>query len=223
MIYLNGHKTSGPAQIYTGHTFEGKFNNFYSLKNKTNLEDYFHNSCSKLKGSEGTFFSLGLPQKRQPQTIRYLFNPHISCRPFKLKFRGQSSHGFIKTRQYFMDEFQYSQLYNTDNWCYCPPEKIEEECDDLFYLHQCSPGSPLVMTNVHFFRSNHLFAKVRGLRHQNPTEHLGYVEVEPTFGSTIDYRIRVQYNIDFRQSFNPNISMIMPYYWIEEVLSDYLA
>ncbi|OTF72334.1 CD36-like protein [Euroglyphus maynei] len=70
---------------------------------------------------------------------------------------------------------------------------------------------------------------VRGLR-PDPRIHASYLEMEPTFGATVDSRLRVQYNFNLIRPFqlyrNFNLDIkhkptVIPFIWIEESYTVY--
>lgn len=124
----------------------------------------------------------------------------------------------IYVNTYRIDDNMFSMRHRK-NWCFCPVEQSHEQCDGLFAMSQCLSGTPMVMSNVHFYKSPHLTQKVRGLQ-ADPERHTGFARIDSVLGNTVNLTVRVQLNVDMKPYRVPSLNnfqpVVMPYIWIEE-------
>nr|XP_027202277.1 sensory neuron membrane protein 2-like [Dermatophagoides pteronyssinus] len=202
--FFDHNKQYGPIELYTGQRYARKLNQYYSL-----------------------FFG----PKQYDNLFVNIFDPRYACRSFRFLFDSNDQFDWIQTQYYRWDSKQFSLEYYPDNWCYCPDniDNDDDDCEGRFYLNRCYRQSDqqqqqwLVITNVHFLHTKNLARMVRGLR-PDLLRHSSYLQMEPTFGVTVDSRFRLQYNFNlmqpFYQNLHPNVPhkpTVIPFLWIEEV------
>lgn len=95
-----------------------------------------------------------------------------------------------------------------------------EKCSGYHDMATCNELLPIVITYPHFFGSTKLLKAIDGLD-PDFLQHGSYVKIEPTFGVTMEGRVKIQVNVRVHPSasiknydrFKPTI---MPYLWVTE-------
>jgi hypothetical protein len=69
---------------------------------------------------------------------------------------------------------------NPDNWCYCV-EKDPKACDrdGLLMLTGCADGSPISMSQAHFYGAQESFIDAIGGISPNEEKHKTFMDIEP--------------------------------------------
>lgn len=145
---------------------------------------------------------------------------------FLHKYR-QTMSDSIYVNTYRIDDNMFSMRHRK-NWCFCPEDQNHDQCDGLFAMSQCLSGTPMVMSNVHFYKTPQLAQKIRGLN-ADREKHTGFARIDSIMGNTVNLTIRVQLNVDMKPYRVPTLNnfqpVVMPYIWIEEgaQLTGYLS
>lgn len=95
-----------------------------------------------------------------------------------------------------------------------------EKCNGYHDMATCNEMLPIVITYPHFIGSPKLLRAVNGLD-PDFVQHRSFLNIEPTFGVTMEGRVKIQVNVRTHPSasirnydrFKPTI---MPYLWVSE-------
>ena len=90
-----------------------------------------------------------------------------------------------------------------ENSCFCDgaeKELCEMIGDGMFAVSSCQFDAPIILSWPHFLNANQSYlASVKGL-HPDPEKHSFYFDVQPTTGTTLSAKARIQINIAIKRN-----------------------
>jgi len=184
-------------------------------------------TCNKVQGSDGATFN---PYIQKDETL-WFFNDQL-CRSLPLVFdrkiksrKDMPGYRFIPRNDVFKVDFEkYPQ-----NKCFCDGEELCEIIGDgMFAVPKCQFKAPIILSWPHFLHVNETFKNnmVSGLKPADPEKHGFWFDVQPTTGTTLSAKARVQINVAVRQDkaftkiSNVKNNTIVPLLWFEEGIEE---
>ena len=134
----------------------------------------------------------------------WFFNEEL-CRSLPLVFdrnviRGGTLPGFRFAPR--ADVFMTPRSF-PENSCFCDgaeKELCEMIGDGMFAVSSCQFDAPIILSWPHFLNANQSYlASVKGL-HPDPEKHSFYFDVQPTTGTTLSAKARIQINIAIKRN-----------------------
>lgn len=110
-----------------------------------------------------------------------------------------------------------------ENKCFCEGEDLCNQIGDgMFAVSKCQFDAPIVLSWPHFLGTNSTFAdSIEGVAPADPDKHGFWFDVQPTTGTTLSAKARIQINVALQGSdlFAGN-DTVLPLLWFEEGLDE---
>ncbi|XP_023340658.1 platelet glycoprotein 4 [Eurytemora carolleeae] len=204
--------------LYTMYTGEGdpyKLATIAAFNGKNNLGRWNDSDCDKVHGSDGASFN---PYIQQKDTL-WFFNDQL-CRAMPLVFEEEVDREGLPGYRYRPREDVFmSHRFPDENSCYGVEGSVLG--DGVFDVTTCQFNAPIVLSWPHFLHAEDKFRdEVQGLR-PNVKEHGFWFDIQPTTGTTLSAKARIQINVMVRSSTifddlaNVN-DTVVPVLWFEE-------
>lgn len=181
-------------------------------------------TCNKIQGSDGATFN---PYINEDETL-WFFNDQL-CRSLPLVFDQKVKSGGLPGLRFVprSDVFKLDFEKYPQNACFCQDEDLCSVIGDgMFAVPKCQFNAPIVLSWPHFLHANQTFvSRLKGLTPGDPKKHGFWFDIQPTTGTTLSAKARVQINIAVRN--NPSFTFvdkindtIVPLLWFEEGLDE---
>ncbi|KAI4471423.1 scavenger receptor class b type-1 sr-b1 [Holotrichia oblita] len=225
MFSYKDNSSDGQFQVYSGMRNINKLGQIKTWKGKSHLETWIggkKSSCNRMRGTDSTIYAPGL--FRNLRTTIYTFNTDI-CRTIKFRVRGEVEFKGIPGVKAIMGP---ENLENSgENSCYCVKKTRDILGDyNCFPKGFCDMGnclkSPVVISFPHMLWADKRYSNtIKGLQ-PSEEKHMSFLSVEPTTGTPLQGRKRVQFNIPMRPLDIINATKnlrptMMPLLWVEEM------
>ncbi|XP_041484876.1 scavenger receptor class B member 1-like isoform X1 [Lytechinus variegatus] len=218
--YFVGLNTSyvGQFNVYTGQENENLVNLIDRVDGSSNLNFWWSEEANSVKNS--TDGSMYHPNVQKTETLS-MYQPPL-CRSVSFEFEKDSSYRGIPLLKFSLSPSTYQNATAfPPNEGFCSGHR--ELCGPSGVLRQdpCRFGSPLAISNPHFFGGQQtLFDDVDGLS-PNASLHESYMEIEPKTGMPFVLKFRVQINmythpVDGIGETGRLREMYLPLLWIEQ-------
>jgi hypothetical protein len=213
---------------YTMYTGEGNPYNLSKISlfnGKASLGIWPGETCNKVQGSDGATFN---PYIQEDETL-WFFNDQL-CRSMPLVFqkevlsRDLPGYRFVPRQ----DVFSQDVAKYPDNACFCQDEELCSSIGEgMFAVPKCQFQAPIVLSWPHFLNANDTFRQaLNGVTPGVPEKHGFWFDIQPTTGTTLSAKARIQINIVIKQddSFGyldkVKKDTIIPLLWFEEGLDE---
>ncbi|XP_054163914.1 platelet glycoprotein 4-like [Oppia nitens] len=222
---LFDNNTENKFEVLTGYK-TGLYSKILKWNDQTNLKVWTGRQCNAINGTNGYQFT---PPVHKLGRI-YEYHTDI-CRSIEMGYDNTYDIDGISIYRFSpVDNIFYGPKSNPKNRCYCLSPNNPEKCNfiGIVDLSSCR-GSPLILSNPHFWRTSDILSKsVVGLNADEQL-HQSFIEVEPISGFVIYKTKRYQLNVHVKKCpLNQNLGKtlkegIIPLVWFEEVseLDDY--
>lgn len=210
----------GMYTMYTGQGDPYKLSNIASFNGKNNLGRWNHSECDKVHGSDGASFN---PYIQQKDTL-WFFNDQL-CRAMPLIFDkevvSEGLPGFrFRPRE---DVFMSPERFPKENACFGGEGKVTG--DGVFDVTICQFNAPIVLSWPHFLHAESKFSdNVQGMS-PDKEKHGFWFDIQPTTGTTLSAKARVQINVAVRNSkifsdLGTVKDTVVPVLWFEEGIDE---
>ena len=180
---------------YTMFTGEGdpyKLSRISLFNGNEHLDFWKTDECNVVKGSDGAAFN---PYIQRKDTL-WFFNDQL-CRSYPLTYEkdviSKTLPGFRFVPR--TDVFK-SPKSVPENDCFCTDDDLCSMLGDgMFGVSACQFNAPIVLSWPHFLHANRSYVEaVKGMRPDHDS-HSFYFDVQPTTGSTLSAKARIQINL----------------------------
>ena len=204
LIGFSGKNYHNEGEEYTMFTGAENIDNLGIIthyKGSRKLNVWVSDVCDTVSGCDGFTF----PGNLKPDVKLSVFQPDL-CRPLILDFEEERTYGSLPVYRYGISK-SYLDPYALENQCYCNqvPSHVSCGANGTVSTVNCSNGFqdwPLVYSKPHFL---HADPQLRApFKHMNPDEslHDSYFDIVPKMGIPVASKLRLQINIEIKESFN---------------------
>lgn len=200
-IGRNDTSSDGVYSIFTGKSDINKLGLMDNWKHEKNLSDYwFGPQCERLDRSSAGDLRPPYVLKTSNEPI-FMFVGDI-CRSFELRFHQNVENNGISCKRYVADEKLFDYTLD-ENKCYC---FNASECpmNGVANISKCSYGAPVFISYPHFLYADKSYTKDIDGMNANESNHLFYMDIEPTFGVPINAKAKMQINVLVENDVNFN-------------------
>ncbi|XP_015602295.1 scavenger receptor class B member 1 [Cephus cinctus] len=208
--------------VFTGQNDITKYGMLDKWNGKKGLGHWTTPHCDSVMGSDGSIF----PPHITKHTVLKVFDKDL-CRALPLVYKQEvMTAGGVPGFRFVppADVFASSERVHSQQ-CYCPagPPCAPE---GTFNASLCQYDSPILLSFPHFYLADPALREaVTGMSPPNSEEHQLFIDVQPTMGTALRARARIQINLavshvrDIKQveSF-PDI--IFPIMWFEDGIDE---
>jgi hypothetical protein len=217
---LYGKNSTSPDRVtvWTGVDDITQYGIIHKYNGRTHLPHYTEERCNRLNGTDGSIFPPHITKDR----ILHVYDKDL-CRLLPLTFEKEvEGRGGVPGYRFTPSERVFGAPETTpENMCFCPhgPPCAPQ---GLFNVSLCQYDSPILLSFPHFYMGDQsLRTAVEGISPPEKEKHQFFIDVQPTMGTTLRARARVQINlavsqvVDIKQVANfPDI--VFPIIWFEE-------
>ena len=199
-LFHGKNDTDVALPTYTMYTGEGNPYNLSKISlfnGKSHLNFWKTDECNLVQGSDGATFN---PYIQATDTL-YFFNDQL-CRSIPMQYSGETVFSRHLPAYRFVprsDVFKSAKSVPA-NECFCADADLCDMLGDgLFGISRCQFDAPVVLSWPHFMHAEERFSEaVEGLR-PDAKKHAFYFDIQPTTGTTLAAKARVQINVAVKQ------------------------
>jgi len=146
------------------------------------------------------------------------------CRSLKFHFGSVEKFKGVKVYRYRVPKMELEDpRINTENQCYCLSKTLEE-CPHAgtISLEGCRGGAPIMMSTPYFLDGFDGYRDAAGLPEPKESEHMTYLDIEPTSGVLLRGHKRIQVNVDLKIGYDIDAyaglknDIVFPLLWADE-------
>lgn len=222
LLYGKNGTSSDNYTIFTGQSDITKYGMLEKWNGKGNLGHWKTPECDSVMGTDGSIF----PPHITKNTVLKVFDKDL-CRALPLVFQKEViTSGGIPGYRFTPPKDVFASAERMEsNKCFCPagPPCAPE---GTFNVSLCQYESPVLLSFPHFYLADpSLREAVIGVSPPDAEKHQLFIDVQPTMGTALRARARVQINLavsqvrDIKQVANfPDI--IFPIMWFEDGIDE---
>ncbi|XP_022085951.1 scavenger receptor class B member 1-like isoform X2 [Acanthaster planci] len=205
----------GLYTVFTGVGNKMKVNQIDKFNGMSHLTYWKSESANRITGSDGMMYHRGIEEDE----VLNLFHPDL-CRSMPYTYVKDDSLKGVPLKIFGVAPWAYqnSTTYPPNQGFNITPDEVPR---GLMRIDPCRYGTPIALSNPHFFDGDpSLAGGIDGLS-QNPEKHRNYFSIEPILGMPFKLRMRLQINQYMQQvqgiSQTGKVkTMYMPGFWFEE-------
>ncbi|KAJ8683686.1 hypothetical protein QAD02_019478 [Eretmocerus hayati] len=219
LMYGKNGTTNDNYTIFTGASDITKYGLLDKWNGKDGLGHWLSPHCDSVMGSDGSIF----PPSITKHTVLKIFDKDL-CRVMPLVYKQDvmtsnnvPGYRFVPP----VDVFASPKRIASQK-CFYPPGTVETSIEGTFNVSLCQYDSPVLLSFPHFYLADpELRNNVTGISPPDPDKHQFFLDVQPTMGTALRARARIQINlavtqvVDIKQvaSFP---SIVFPIMWFED-------